>query len=80
MKSMSPAAKSACTCFLTAAGWEPVSRPTRTPLPASSLVRERACCSASSSVGAIMAACQLPRTAVKATPAATAVLPLPTSP
>lgn len=35
-----------------------LSRPTRTPLPASSLVRERACCSASSSVGAIMAACQ----------------------
>ena len=58
----------------------PVSSPTRTPSGSSQPRKLRACCSASSSVGAITAACAPFSTARSAASAATTVLPEPTSP
>ena len=79
-KGSSPDARAARTFRFSFAFMEPVRRPTGMPAGASMAARVLQCCSAKISVGAIMAHCQPDRTASQAQPAATAVLPEPTSP
>ena len=55
IRSISPAARACRTFFLPAGVMEPVSSPTRTPAGSSRADRERKCCSASTSVGAMRA-------------------------
>ena len=55
IRSISPAARACRTFFLPAGVMEPVSSPTRTPAGSSRADRERKCCSANTSVGAMRA-------------------------
>ena len=80
IRSTWPAAKAAFAFRFSAAFMLPVSSPTRIPAGDSRADRERKCCSARISVGAIMALCQPLCQASQAQAAATAVLPEPTSP
>ena len=76
----SPDATCASTCLRARPVTLPASQATRTPSGSSQPRRLLRCCSASSSVGAINAACLPVSTASIAASAATTVLPLPTSP
>ena len=79
-RSISPAARADSRAFFSFPFTDPVSRATRTPAGARRASMVRACCSASSSVGAIMAHWTPLFAAAQAPNAATAVLPEPTSP